>query len=302
MTIAKISNIDLKLLQVFMTVTRCGGFSLAQTELNVSQATISTHIKTLETRLGLTLCQRGRGGFALTEDGQRVHDATNGLFNHLEDFRSVVLRDEKLVGDLQIGVIDNTITNPEFQLSDAIKKFGQLDHNVDITIHVASPNKLEQMLLMGEIHIALGFFPRRLSQLDYEYAFTTRMELFCGNSHPLFNIPEQHLNIIDIEHAEHARRGYVSVDQSPKYQRNFIYSARADNVEGLAQLTLSGHYLAFLPCHYAEQWVHKNKMRSLLPAHFSFESEYEIIRRSGAARTPSETKFFELLKSIMTEI
>jgi len=47
MSVPSISNVDLKLLRVFMTVARSGGFSLAQTELNVSQATISIHIKNL---------------------------------------------------------------------------------------------------------------------------------------------------------------------------------------------------------------------------------------------------------------
>jgi LysR family transcriptional regulator, transcriptional activator for bauABCD operon len=136
-SVPSLSNIDLKLLRVFMTVARSGGFSLAQTDLNVSQATISIHIKNLETRLGLTLCQRGRSGFALTEDGQRVYDAANALFNHLEDFQSIVLGHEKLVGELQIGIIDNAIFHPSFKLSEAIQKFGEIAHHVDISVHVA---------------------------------------------------------------------------------------------------------------------------------------------------------------------
>src|SRR5687768_3987893 len=120
MTVQAISNVDLKLLSVFRTVARSGGFSLAQTAWKVSQATISIHIKNLETRLGLTLCQRGRGGFALTEDGQRVYDASNALFNHIEDFRSLVLGFERLVGELQIAVIDNAVHHPTFQLGNII--------------------------------------------------------------------------------------------------------------------------------------------------------------------------------------
>jgi LysR family transcriptional regulator, transcriptional activator for bauABCD operon len=292
-----ISNVDLKLLSVFRTVARSGGFSLAQTALNVSQATISIHIKNLETRLGLTLCQRGRSGFALTEDGQRVYDASNALFNHIEDFRSLVLGYERLVGELQIAVIDNSVHHPTFQLGRVIRAFGMLDHKVDITVHVAPPNQLEQMVLSSQAHIGIGFFPRRLSQLEYDPAFMARMELYCGREHPLFDAPDKELSPDLISQYGHAQRGYVSYDQLPENERQFNFTARAQAIEGLAHLILSGQYLAFMPVHYAQNWVSKDEMRSLLPKAYAYTSQYEIIRRKSAARTPAEKKFFDLLTS-----
>lgn len=295
MALSSVSNVDLKLLSVFRTVARCGGFSLAQAALNVSQATISIQIKDLETRLGLTLCQRGRSGFALTEDGQRVYDASNALFNHIEDFRSIVLGHERLVGELQIGVIDNTVFHPTFQLGRVIDEFGKLNHSVDITVHVAPPNQLEQMVLGSQAHMAVGFFPRRLSQLEYEPAFTARMELYCGEGHPLYDGTDTNVTTTSVAQHSHAQRGYVSYDQLPEKERRFKYGARAQNVEGLAHLILSGRYLGFLPTHYAQHWVASGTMRSLLPEEYGYESRYEIIRRKAAARTPAEKRFFALL-------
>ncbi|USG61004.1 LysR family transcriptional regulator [Sneathiella marina] len=300
MPLPSVSNVDLKLLSVFRAVAQSGGFSLAQTELNVSQATISIHIKNLETRLGLTLCQRGRGGFALTEDGQRVYDASNALFNHLEDFRSLVLGYEKLVGELQIAIIDNTVNHPTFQVGHVIREFGKLDHNVDITVHVAPPNQLEQMVLSSQAHIAIGFFPRRLTQLEYEPAFTSNMELYCGKYHPLFEAPEQNLTPEDVAQFDHAQRGYVSFDQLPENERPFKFTARAQTIEGLAHLILSGQYLAFLPVHYASHWISEGLMRSVLPQEYRYNSQYEMIRRKSAARTPAEKKFYELLREFRT--
>lgn len=281
-----------------MTVARNEGFSLAQTELNISQSTISIHIKNLEIRLGLTLCQRGRSGFALTEDGQRVYDASNALFNHLDDFRSLVLGHDKLVGELQIAIIDNTIFHPTFQLNAAIEEFGTYDHSVDITVHIAPPNQLEQMVLSGQAHIAIGYFPRRLSQLKYSPAFTADMELFCGNKHPLFHKIPKTITASDVENTPHAQRGYVSHDQTPEIEKAFNFSARAHNVEGLAHLVLSGQYLAFLPMHYASQWIHTDQMRSILPEKYKYNSQYEFIQRKSGSRTPAENKFYEILKSI----
>lgn len=47
------------------SVVKCGGFSAAQAELNMSQSHISMHIGSLEKRLGYRLCERGKGGFRL---------------------------------------------------------------------------------------------------------------------------------------------------------------------------------------------------------------------------------------------
>jgi DNA-binding transcriptional LysR family regulator len=65
---------DLRLLRVFRSVVDCGGMSAAELELNIGTSTVSRHVKDLETRLSLVLCRRGRGGFALTDEGQRVYD------------------------------------------------------------------------------------------------------------------------------------------------------------------------------------------------------------------------------------
>ncbi len=132
-------------------------------------------------RLGVVLCQRGRSGFALTEDGQRVYDAANALFAQLEDFSSLALGKGKLVGEIQIAIIDNTVNHPTFSLSKVIERFGQPDHSVDVTVHVTPPNRLERMLLSGQAHLAIGFFPRLSPQLNYNPILTSGMKLHCGH-------------------------------------------------------------------------------------------------------------------------
>ena len=59
--LGNVTDNDLRLLRVFRAVVACGGFAAAELELNINRSTISRHIKDLETRLGVTLCRRGRG-------------------------------------------------------------------------------------------------------------------------------------------------------------------------------------------------------------------------------------------------
>ncbi|MEM7227127.1 MAG: LysR family transcriptional regulator, partial [Pseudomonadota bacterium] len=59
------TDVELRLLRVFDSVVRNGGFAAAERELGVSRPAISRHMAELEARLGFRLCERGRGGFSL---------------------------------------------------------------------------------------------------------------------------------------------------------------------------------------------------------------------------------------------
>ncbi len=60
------ASLNIRQLQVFEAVARPESYR-AQQELGISVSAISNAMSQLEGQLGFTLCQRGRGGFSLTE-------------------------------------------------------------------------------------------------------------------------------------------------------------------------------------------------------------------------------------------
>src|SRR5262252_6659345 len=155
--LTKLANVDIKLLRVFATIAEAGGFATAQAQLNLSGSRISTLLADLEARLGMRLCQRGRVGFRLTDKGRVVHEASLQLFGALEQFRARTgaLRG-RLVGELQIGTVDNTVTNPACRLADAIGRFKARAPDVHVTLHVLAPTELEQAVLDQRLPAAIG--------------------------------------------------------------------------------------------------------------------------------------------------
>ncbi len=79
---AKVSDLDLRLLRIFLAVVDAKGLSEAQAALNIGQPTISTHLATLEARVGFRLCERGRSGFHLTPKGEKFVSAARGFAEH----------------------------------------------------------------------------------------------------------------------------------------------------------------------------------------------------------------------------
>jgi DNA-binding transcriptional LysR family regulator len=280
----QVSDIDLRLLQVFLTVVRCGGFAAAQPVLNIGQSTISEHMNRLETRIGVRLCERGRGGFRLTESGQQVHRAALRLFTSVEDFRHEISDvDKQLRGKLNIGIIDNTITNTASPLPLAIHRFNQRASEVQIQIEVKPPLELEQSVLHGQLHAAIGPYPLRISGLDYHPLFKEEQYLYCSNNHPFSSLID--INIKTIRGSRIVARSYLHAADLKVLGVNSS-AALIDNVEAQAMLILTGQYIGFLPSHYAEQWVLKNQLQTLLPEALRYESSIELIVKSGGFRSP----------------
>jgi DNA-binding transcriptional LysR family regulator len=76
-------EVDLLALRSFRAVAEGGSFAAAQAALGVSQSTISERLARLESTIGASLCERGRGGFRLTEEGRELMVASDRLFGEL---------------------------------------------------------------------------------------------------------------------------------------------------------------------------------------------------------------------------
>ncbi|MGT2491281.1 LysR family transcriptional regulator [Cupriavidus basilensis] len=99
-------------------------------------STISSHMTDLERRLGLRLCERGRRGFHLTEEGHSVYQAAESLLNSVEEFRADIgaIRHE-ISGELAIGVVITPSPTCRLKLrmrsAPSSKKGGSLFENGD---------------------------------------------------------------------------------------------------------------------------------------------------------------------------
>jgi len=301
--LGSVSDVDLRLLRVFTTVVKCGGFSSAQSALNVTQANISMQMKQLEERLGVRLCHRGRGGFWLTDEGKEIYEACQILFRSIDQFRSTIASTSGLSsGRLHISVIDNSIFNEDLNLHLTIRKFKELSRQSEVNLYVVAPNQVEQMVLDGSSDLGIGFFPARRQGLDYEPLFASKMDLFCGHSNPLFEKAPDGLVLNEVFASEHAARAYVSAAQLPIFERKFLTSASASTVEGLVTLVLSGMYTAYLPRHYANHWTRKDLIRAILPDQIGYSSLYEVAVRKENKQNKVLQLFLQLLVSLHSQV
>lgn len=286
-----ISQADIRLLKVFHTVVECGGFAAAQVELNVGQSTISSHMAALETRLGMRLCERGRAGFRLTEEGRQIYESAQRLFRSVESFRADVegLRG-RLAGELYVGTVDNVITNSGFPLSEAIACFKQRQGNVRIHVQVGRPADIERGVVDGSMHVGIGGYTRRISGITHILLLKETQRLYCAANHPLYALRDAALTIESLFEHGCVKRPYVPDVDIPE-STGLKAAAQAENMEAIAFLVLSGRFIGFLPDHYASRWVERGEMRALLPERMHYQSRIELLVRTSTPQ-PLAVRYF----------
>ncbi|KYQ95147.1 LysR family transcriptional regulator [Serratia plymuthica] len=277
--LTNLSDIDLRLLRVFVAVAEAQGVSAAQEALLMNQSTISTHLATLETRLGFRLCQRGRSGFMLTPKGERILIACRSLFNAARDFTRVSQSlNGLLTGDLQIGLVDNLVSLPGNPFSRAIKHFQHRHQDVQLQCRICAPAELEQGLLNQQLDLGIGYFGQQLNELQYQPWLQETQAIYCSSDHPLFTVEQP--NREQIENARWVKRGYLLAQRlCPIAPLNL--GAVAHHMESVAHLVLSGEYLGYMPTHYAARWVEQGVLKQLGGQALSYQAALNLVTRPG---------------------
>lgn len=290
-----ILDLDLRLIRLFLAVVDAGGITAAQATLNLGQSTLSTHLATLEARLGFRLCERGRSGFRLTPRGIKFVHQGRQLLSTLEEF-SVAVRnmDRKLVGVFNIGLIDHLPIAQSARISKAISRFRRRDQAVKFSIIVRPARDLEEHLLNGQIHIAFGYFWHRVPSLEYAQMFVERQIAYCGREHRLFR---RSVRVSPAEAAtyEWAWRSYPL----PEAQLSTLpqrVTAIADDMSAVAVLIMSGRHLAYLPEHFAEPYIRQKLMAPLNPAVLRYDVPFQRATRRRSSRNEVLEAFLQDLQ------
>lgn len=273
-----LTDLDLRLMQVFLTVVENRGFVAAQSSLNLGLSTISAHMATLEKRLGVRLCDRGRGGFRLTEEGQKVYEVARRLTGTMSAANSELagLRN-MLVGKLRIGIVDNVVNNPRAAIHRAIHLFDRREHEVTVSVEVVSPRDLERQAADGVLDVGIGPRINNLGALDYDLLFTERQHLYCGRLHRLFDQAPDGWSDDQIASEKYA--GHICpLPEEPGYRDILRSASTVHNMESVAILILSGSYIGFIPDHYARYWEDRGEMRAISPHRYHYENSFYRIR------------------------
>lgn len=291
----RLTDVDLRLIRIFRAIVECQGLAGAELVLNLSQSRISASLAELEARLGVRLCRRGRSGFALTEAGVTVYEASHELFEAVDRFcnrAGAVATNLKRV--LRLGTVDAMVTNADLSLPQALLDFRRQNPTIMIDLAAAGPEELEQQLVVGSRDVLIIPCTNKRSELDYVAVMEEKQSLYCARGHPLFRRADAEITSGALAHHPFVARGYLH-QFDLKLIGHHGAEATVEMMESQLILILSGAFIGYLPAHYAEAWVARGELRALRDERYSYLSAFYLVTQRGGAENPLVRRFRSVL-------
>ncbi|MBN3261960.1 LysR family transcriptional regulator [Pectobacterium brasiliense] len=284
----RLDKLEIRWLKLFCKIVEKQGITNAQAATGLSQPVLSHYLSRLEDTLGLVLCERGRGGFALTTEGEVVYQEAKSVIATLDDFANRLARiKHQLIGEARIGCLDNTVTHPAKVISNAIGKLYVQSPDVAVELEIGDYTPLMERLKNGHIDIILSVLPDDVPPDIYFQPVFVEKSYFYSTSENAARIEKEWrdgtLNPNRLLIGGHALHE-ISKQLGPVAKKGLQNTAW--NVEGSLLLLLAGTHVGFLPDHYAAKWVETGQLTAISPEKLMLTSIFYLVRNAKHRLSP----------------
>lgn len=235
-------TMDIKRLRYFCELARVGNFTQAAARLGIAQSALSMSIRKLEDETDLKLINRAERKMTLTADGQV-------LFKHAGLILECVHEAERELQELkgvESGVVQFGASSmlSAYYLPSALTAFKRRYPGVRINLIEAGTASLQQMLLDGELDLALIRSDRAHDQIRVVKLFDEEVVACVPREHPFAAQPSISLDMFCSEPLVLFREGYFLREAVSQYcrQNNRSLDIRFETnlVELLKSLVIDG--------------------------------------------------------------
>ena len=175
---------DLELLRTFLELNRTRHFGRSAEALHVTQAAVSSRLKSLENLLGVMLFERSRREMRLTPEGSR-------LVRHAErqiGAWRVARQDVGLAEASEQLVIGGSLRLWDVLLQRWLHDLRRMHNDFAIIAESQSPETLTRRLIDGTLDVAIMLEPAQLDTMHVREVAT--IEIACVSSHEGIGIEE----------------------------------------------------------------------------------------------------------------
>ncbi|WP_103035641.1 LysR family transcriptional regulator [Castellaniella caeni] len=233
---------DLKSLRVFCAAAQASGITAATSQLHLSKASVSRHILEIEERLGVKLCERGPGGFRLTNAGTVALEVTSRALRALDRIQpDIDAATGVLTGPLTIGLVEHILTDPACTLPTALNELRHRAPDVYPEIVVLTHTQLNRALRERRVQIAIRGQYQRDRTFNYLPLFEELHRLYVAR-----DVNEQAASRLQLVYRHHPFVDKIMA--TGRFQRG----PDAGGLEAIATFIATGNFIGMLPAHYAE--------------------------------------------------
>jgi len=255
---------------VFCQIVDSGGITNAEYITELTQPSLSAILTKLEKKLDMKLCERGRGGFRLTPQGEAVYkEAKTALAAYNTFTETLTELKGELIGQVNIGSIDNLLSFQPSPIVKALLYSKRYAPNIRYNFHLSDIYQLERRLMDGTDQLLISVIPEDMkSPIRSIPLFKERSQLYAAVAEENTKLPA--LRVIN--------GGYTNEIVSELVGEQFECKKITDqlSLDSVLMHILAGHYAVFLPTHYAEKYVNEGLIQAINPDKYYYTSQVSV--------------------------
>lgn len=285
-------RLDWNLLKTFHDIVQANGITAAANVGWSKQSTISLALKRLEEILGSRLCQRGRGGFELTDEGRVLYENVRNIYKSVEIIPTTLSNTKQSIsGTLKIAVISNFASDI---LDGIFINYGRRYPDVVVTLDVMPWDSISSAILNNDYDIGITPIADRHDELKYIPLTREYHRIFCGARHPMFRKTP---NIKALSDMNFVLTGSDEPDSLTmfrlQHRLGHKVTARTPNLEEAKRLTIAGVGICILPEEFAARDVATGLLWPLVERSEAMSCDIFAITNSFAPKRIAKEVFME---------
>jgi DNA-binding transcriptional LysR family regulator len=171
-------SIDLGALEIFKAVAEHGGVTKAAIRLHRVPSNVTTRVKQLEEKLGVTLFLRRNRRLVLSAEGKRLLGYADRLL-HLSSEAEAALRNGSPAGVLQIGALESTAAT---RLPPLLSRYHRSYPEVRLELVMGTTGALVAKVMNHEVEAAFVAEPFIADELEGDPVFCEELVLITPKS------------------------------------------------------------------------------------------------------------------------
>ncbi|MEK6316279.1 MAG: LysR family transcriptional regulator [Burkholderia gladioli] len=280
---------DLRSLRVFCAAAQASGFAAAERVLAMSKASISRHINEVEARLGIKLCERGPGGFQLTEGGEVALRVASEALEALERIKPEVDAVRGVLsGPLQLGMSEHVLSHEGCRVPQALAELHRIAPLVRPSPSVMTYRDLSAALVERRVQVAIRGAYKRAAGFRHYPLFE--------ETHRVFYRPDVAGELRaagDTRRLPLVYRSHPFVEDALSSQ-GFAQGPEVVGLEAVAMMVATGHCVGLLPEHLVARLAPRYRFE-VLPDSPAYSVSFCAIVEEARPVTRSVEAFLNLL-------
>ncbi len=169
--------------KVFCDLVETASFSRAATLNSITQSAVSQQIRALEQRYDVSLIERGKKNFSVTQEGRAFLQASKEILSTYGNLGDRIRELQNVVaGQLRVATVYSIGLH---ELPPFLKKFRAVYPGVEVLIDYRRSAQVYNEVLEGDADLGLVAFPTKRTGLVIEDFWRDKLVLICHPSHPL---------------------------------------------------------------------------------------------------------------------